>query len=117
MTLSKAFVYLILLVTLGFNGCSSVAHLRTADSPKAATTTGDPDAIQVYSVNSIGRSYQTLGVVVSSKDAGEDAQSAVSNLKEEAAKLGANAITDMNLEIDMGYWRSAIRATGIAVRY
>jgi len=114
---SKISFYGILLFGLMLGGCSSAAYLRTVDSPKAATTIGDPDAIQVYSVPSTGKSYQTLGIVVSSKDAGENAKSAVANLKEEAAKLGANAIVDMSLEIDMGYWQSAIRATGIAIRY
>ena len=115
--MNRIFLSLVVFTGLALGGCSTAAHLRTADSPKAATTIGDPEAIQVYSVHSIGKSFQTLGAVVSSKDAGEDAKSAVANLKEEAAKLGANAIVDMSLEINVGFWENAIRATGTAVRY
>jgi uncharacterized protein YbjQ (UPF0145 family) len=113
---TKKYLHFILLA-LALTGCSTASHIRTADSPKAVTTIGDPDAIQVYSVHSFGKTYQTLGLVVSDADAGSDAKTAVADLKEEAAKLGANAIVDLSLEINQGFWENAIRATGIAVRY
>jgi hypothetical protein len=113
---SKNYLQLIFL-GLALAGCSTAAHVRTADSPKAVTSVGDPDAVQVYSVHSIGKTYQTLGLVVSNADAGSNAKTAVADLKEEAAKLGANAIVDLSLEINQGFWDNAIRATGIAIRY
>ena len=110
-------IWLGLAAAFTLTGCATGAHLRTADSPKAVTTISDPETIQVYSVHSFGKTYQTLGIVVSDADAGSNAQTAVADLKEEAAKLGANAIVDLSLEVNRGFWEPAIRATGVAVRY
>lgn len=104
-----------LLAGLLFTSCSSVAHIRSSESPDSFPKT-DATTINVYSTSRIDSDYIILGQVIASADAGSDANVPVTLLKKEASKLGADAILDLRLEIDYGYWSNAIKATGTAVK-
>ena len=106
-----------LIFSLFLFSCSSVANLRTADNPDLTISRTNSADVKVYSTAMIGKDFKIIGQVVASADAGTDSEKAVNHLKEEAAKLGADAIINLRLEIDSGYWQNAIKATGVAVKY
>ncbi|AWG21201.1 hypothetical protein FFWV33_06460 [Flavobacterium faecale] len=95
--------------------CSSVGRLETSDSPTGQYPETNPADIVVYATQPDTK-YTVIGQVVASADAGSDAKVPVALLKKQAAKLGADAIVDLTLEIGMGYWTNAIKATGTAVK-
>ena len=107
--------YIIIGFFLILAGCSSTANLITDDYKGPEIEKSDFAAIKVYSIAPSNLNYTTLGSVVASADAGSNAKKSVKMLKKQAAKLGANAIIDLKLEVDMGYWSNAIKATGVAV--
>ncbi|NTV47166.1 MAG: YbjQ family protein [Chlorobiales bacterium] len=110
-------LFLALLVLISCAGCSSVANLKTDDLGSQVFNLTSAESIKVYSTSDAGREYKVIGQVVADADAGKEAKKAVNLLKEEAAKLGADAIVNLRLEIDAGYWNSAIKATGTAVKF
>ena len=97
--------------------CSSVANIRTADNEDMTFEKTNANDVKVYSVSDIGKEYIVIGQVVASADAGSNSEKTVSYLKKEAAKLGADAVVDLRLEIDQGYWQNAIKAYGTAVKF
>jgi uncharacterized protein YbjQ (UPF0145 family) len=97
-------------------GCSSVANIQTDDSPVTSGKTVAKN-IKVFSTAKAGQEYIILGEVVADADAGENSSPAVDKLKVEASKLGADAIINLRLEVDTGYWQNAIKATGTAVKF
>jgi uncharacterized protein YceK len=97
------------------SGCSSVASYKTDDNPTDSTSRIETSKIEVYSTDLTNRKYKILGEVVASADAGEDASDSVKLLKKEAAKFGADAIINLRLSIDQGYWQNAIKSTGTAI--
>lgn len=99
-----------------FASCSTVAHLQTDDSQENYSAT-NPEQIELYSTDKVDKSYVVLGEVIASADAGRDSSIPVKYLKKEAAKLGADAIIELRLEIGYGYWTNAIKATGKAVKF
>jgi len=99
------------------SSCSTVAAFKTADSGDASFDATNAKDIKVYSVSDIGQEYQVIGQVVASADAGSNSEKAVNHLKKIAAKLGADAVVDLRLEISQGYWQNAIKATGTAVKF
>lgn len=106
----------IALITV-ISGCSTVANYKTNDSLSIGKSNLPADKIEVYSSDKTGKKYRILGGVVSSADAGTNASTSVDLLKKEAAKLGADAIIDLRLSIDQGYWTNAITSTGTAVAF
>lgn len=97
-------------------GCSSVGNLRTSDNTEQFAEI-NPELVKVYAIKPKSLTkYITLGEVIASADAGTNAEVSVNLLKAEAAKLGADAIIDLRLEIGMGYWTNAIKATGTAIK-
>lgn len=104
------------LLCLFFTSCYSVAHLPTNDSTERFEKT-EYSEIKVYSVSDIDKEYIIIGQVVANADAGTDGNVPVNYLKKEAAKLGADAIINLRLEVDYGYWMNAIKATGTAVKF
>lgn len=98
-------------------GCSSVAYIKTDDEPTASFSPTKADGIKVYAVPRLDAEYLVLGEVIADADAGSDATIAVNFLKKQAAKLGADAIINLRLEIDSGYWLSAIKASGTAIKF
>ncbi|WMN07560.1 heavy metal-binding domain-containing protein [Marivirga arenosa] len=112
----KMKIQLMLIVGVLFTSCSTVAHLQTDDLKQNYSVT-NPDQIEIYSTDKVDENYSVIGEVVSSVDAGRDASISVKYLKKEAAKLGADAIINLRLEIGQGYWTNAIKATGTAVKF
>lgn len=107
----------LLLLVLLLAGCSTTARLRTEESRALQAQPTQAEKIPVYAQSKIDREYSILGQVIASADAGEDAERPVEQLKDEAAELGADAIVDMRLEIEIGYWQNGIKATGTAVKF
>lgn len=112
---NRAFIRLAAIAfVISASGCS-VANYRTDDSVSLVTSNVAASDVEVYSTDEIGKKYLVLGSVVASADAGTNAKISVDMLKEEAAKLGANAIINLRLAIDAGYMQNAIKSTGTAV--
>ena len=105
-----------LLFVILLAGCSSVAYIQTDDAPDEITPITNPDLIKVYSDEREELDYNVIGQVIADADAGSNAETAVKLLKKQAAKLGADAIINLRLEIDTGYWDSAVKATGTAIK-
>lgn len=112
----KMKIQFLLIVGVLFTSCSTVAHLQTDDLKQNYSAT-NPDQIEVYSTDKVDKDYSVIGEVIASADAGTDASISVKYLKKEAAKLGADAIIELRLEIGYGYWTNAIKATGTAIKF
>lgn len=95
--------------------CSTVGRLQTSDSPPNQYPETNPAEIEVYATQP-DTNYTVIGQVIANADAGQNAKTSVELLKKQAALLGADAIIDLSLEIGMGYWTNAIKATGTAVK-
>lgn len=106
----------IALITV-ISGCSTVANYKTDDSSLVGKSNLPADKVEVYSSKKTGKKYKIIGGVVSSADAGSNASTSVDLLKKEASKLGADAIIDLRLSIDQGYWTNAITSSGTAVAF
>ncbi len=98
-------------------GCATMARWKAADNETTNFSPTNAKDVLVYSTDEIDRPYLIIGPVVAAADAGEDAEIVVNMLKDEAAKLGADAIVKLELNPTMGYWQSAIQAKGIAVKF
>ncbi|KAA3617816.1 MAG: hypothetical protein D8M58_00285 [Calditrichaeota bacterium] len=109
--------FIVVIVAAMLVNCSSVAKFRTDDNPDLNLQQTSAKDIKVYSTSDIGREYVIIGQVVASADAGSNSEKSVVHLKKVAAKLGADAIIDLRLEISQGYWQNAIRAEGTAVKF
>jgi len=95
------------------SSCATSARLATEDA-RANRGAADPAAVNVYAGREIGRKYQVIGTVIAAGD-GESGAKAMEELKKEAAFLGANAVVDLRLEIERGFWTAAVKASGLAV--
>ncbi|MGA2298270.1 MAG: heavy metal-binding domain-containing protein [FCB group bacterium] len=104
------------LLSLLIASCSHVSQLRTLDN-SVVYKESDPDKIEVYSTANIGKQYLVIGEVLASADAGENSEKPVRLLREEASKLGADAIINLRLSFCEGYWDVGINATGTAVKF
>ncbi len=106
-----------LLFVIIMTGCSSVGYIHTDDVSAEISPNTNPDNIKVYSDEQEELDYDVIGQVIADADAGSKAETAVNLLKKQAAQLGADAIINLRLEIDSGYWQSAIKATGTAIKF
>jgi len=103
-------------------GClgSTVARLRTDDSPNVQPANVPPESILVLPFTNVGRPYDVLGVVVAASSLGDSTGDrtfvAYRLLQKEAAALGANAVIDVSMELEMGFWAFAVKVSGMAVR-
>jgi uncharacterized protein YbjQ (UPF0145 family) len=109
-------ISLFLLLCLFCVSCSHVTHLRTSEGTTIYSES-DPDKVEVYSTSNIGKQYIVIGEVMAAADAGEKAEKPVELLKEEASKLGADAIINLRLSFCYGEWSTGITATGSAVKF
>lgn len=98
------------------SSCSTVANLRTDDVSNKYPVTNAAN-IEVHTLNVADRKYEVLGKVIASADAGSKSKTAVDMLKKEAAVLGADAVINMRLAIEYGYWANGITASGTAIKY
>jgi hypothetical protein len=105
-----------LLANLLLASCSSVAFLPTNDQSEPYPPT-NAKMVEVYSTKKVDAEYTVIGQVIASADAGSDAGKSVELLKKQAANLGADAVIELKLEIDLGYWSNAIKASGTAIKY
>ena len=112
----KRLLILGLLVVL-LAGCSSVANLKTDDYADMDFNQTDWQDVKVFSMVPYNVEYYVIGQVVVDADAGTNAKTSVEKLKKQAAELGADAIINLRLEIDTGYWASGIKATGTAIKF
>lgn len=112
----KTKILILLALNVIFMGCVSVANFRTDDQVQAYPASSF-ESIEVYSTDYVGKDFIVIGKVVASVDSGNNASKSVNALKKEAAKLGADAIINLKLEADYGYFSSAIKSTGTAVKF
>ena len=108
--------YICVICCLLFVSCSNVSHIRTDDN-LSVYKISDYNKVEVYSTSNIGKQYLVVGEVMASADAGESSDRPVNLLKEEASKLGADAIINLRLSFSYGYWSTGITATGTAVNF
>lgn len=103
------------LLCLFLASCTSRGFVTLDENANQAAL---PDAtkVAVYSTDDAGKPYTTLGAVIVSADAGSNAKPAVDKLKEEAAKLGADAIVNLKLRYSTGFWGLSLEASGMAVK-
>ena len=94
----------------------SVARLQTDDSNQLYSPTIFEN-IEVYSSEKTVKTYIVIGEVIACAEAFDDGSNSVKNLKKEAAKLGADGIVNLRLEIDHGFPGSPARNSGIHYLY
>ena len=94
--------------------CTSRGYMQLPGQEKLAAT--QASEVAIYVTDDTGSAYTTLGAVVVSSDAGNNATATVARLKTEAAKLGANAIVNMKLRYSHGFWGLSLEARGTAVK-
>lgn len=99
------------------SACSTVGRIATSEGQGSTFSPTSADNVEVYSTSKAKKEYTIIGQVLASADAGENANIPVDLLKEQAAKLGADAIVDLRLSISYGYWTSGITSVGTAVKY
>jgi len=110
---------ILVLMTLAalFTSCA-VARLQTDDSAQLYAPTNFEN-IEVHTADQIDKPYTIIGAVVASVEEISDGSVSVNYLKREAAKLGADGIINLKLEIGsgIGSWGNAITASGTAVKF
>jgi uncharacterized protein YbjQ (UPF0145 family) len=111
----KRIQFLLILGVL-FTSCSTVAHLQTDDTVQKYPATNYKE-IEVYSTDKTSKDFVVIGEVIASADAGKYSAISLRFLKKEAAKMGADGIINLRLEIEYGYWAKGIKASGIAVKF
>lgn len=97
-------------------GCAKIGSLQTNDCLVTYDKT-DPEKVQVFATADAGREYVIIGTVMVNADAADDATISVNLLKKRAARIGADGIINLRLEFSYGYWLTAIKASGTAIKY
>lgn len=106
-----------IMILASVTACSTTAKWKTADNDHINFPPTSARDVLVYSTSQADQPYLIIGPVVAAADAGENATTAVDVLKKSAAKLGADAIVELEINPTFGYWTSAIQAKGIAVKF
>jgi hypothetical protein len=103
---------------LVLSGCltSTTGRLLTDDTVAVPRPTTAAALVTLFPTLEIGRAYEIVGVVVAASSTGEQPDRTASLLKAEAAALGADAVVDVRMEMDLGYWTNAVKLSGVAVR-
>lgn len=109
-------IFTLCLTVLILSSCTTSSHLITENYNGEISKTNYQN-IKVYSTDKIEPDYEIIGEVIASTDAGTNSKVTVTSLKKEAAKIGADGIINLRLEIDYGYWSTAIKANGTAIKY
>lgn len=76
-----------------------------------------PKKVAVYATVKAPRAYKVIAELVAMCDAGQDAEVPIRILREEAARIGADAIINLRLNFGMGFWITGLKATATAVKY
>ena len=103
------------LLCLFMASCTSRGYVKLDGSANQAAL-ADATKVAVYSTEDAGKPYTAIGAVIVSADAANDAKPTVAKLKQEAAKLGADAIVNLKLRYSYGFWGLALEASGTAVK-
>lgn len=103
---------LIIISIVLVQGCTSSTHTMLMRTPAARKT--NPNKIQVFYGEPPHRASPIATVAVA-RD-GENATWAVEALKAEAAEIGADAITHLEMNYSTGIFPT-LRVQGVAVRY
>lgn len=90
-------------------GCGSTASMHMLNEDLQVYTATTPTQIKVYVARDIGRDYVELGSVSTSINGELDGKKYIRKIKEEAAKIGADAI--------VAYQQYGTSASGIAIKY
>lgn len=106
---------LIVLLGVLLTSCS-VARLQTSNSVTSYSPTF-PENVEIYSTEKTNKPYTIIGEVVASVEALGDGSASVKYLKKEAAKLGADGIINLRLEIGAGGIGNSVSAYGTAVKF
>ncbi|MDO3695958.1 heavy metal-binding domain-containing protein [Wenyingzhuangia sp. chi5] len=110
---------IISILSLQLLSCSTTAVIKTDNSTEKFAKT-NPENIKVYSSEKINEKYIIIGEVVSNVDANKSSEKAIKELKKGASTIGADAISNLKLEIGIahGFWTAnSIKATGTAIKY
>jgi len=116
MNILKSTIYLVCLML--FASCYTINSLRTDEALEIANNAaiGDKE-IEVYCTKDAAKPYVILGQIMVAADAGMNAKKPVEILKKKAAKMGADAVIELRLEFNQGYWAHGLKATATAIKY
>ncbi len=112
--------YLVPLCLLGLLLLTSCQTHSVLSSPLVKGSTYpavSPEKVAVYATPKAPKSYEIIAELVAMCDAGQDAEVPIRILREEAAKIGADAIVNLRLNFGMGFWITGLKATATAVKY
>jgi len=102
-------VLLALILVSALTGCGSSASMSRLNDGITAGTPTDATHIKVFASRDIGREYVELGSVSVSVHDELDGKVYIQRIKEEAAKIGADAV--------VGYVQYGTSAAGVAVKF
>jgi hypothetical protein len=104
------------LLLLFIFACSNVHVLKTQDHKRTYNPTNPKDIDIIGSIKA-KKAYRSIGLISVSHDSDSNIEVVSEMLKEEAAKLGADAVVDVRYQTIMGYWSGGVNASGVAVKY
>ena len=107
---------MLLMITGVLVASCSVAHLYTSESVIRYTPT-DYEKIEIYVSETVEGEYTIVGEVIASAEDFNGSETSIKALKKEAAKLGANAVINLKMEIGHGYFGNSVISKGVAIRY
>jgi hypothetical protein len=111
----------LLSILLLFIGCAAKTHTLTGKDPGLRYSPTTKDQIKLYLSSDIGREYTEIGYVAVEK--GNNPEEVKDLLKEEAAKLGADAIINCQIGLvaqDIGFFgatEGVLSIRGIAIKF
>jgi hypothetical protein len=113
-------IYLVQLCLFGLlflTSCQTKSILSGSLVNSSTYQSVSPESVAVYATVNAPRSYQVIAELAIMCDAGQDAEIPVRTLREEAARIGADAIVNLRLSFGMGFWMTGLKATATAVKY
>ncbi len=113
----KYLVPLCLLGLLLLTSCQTKSILAGPLVNSSTYPAVSPERVAVYATANAPRSYQVIAELATICDAGQDAEIPVRTLREEAARIGADAIVNLRLSFGLGLWAAGLKATATAVKY
>jgi hypothetical protein len=111
----------LLSILLLFIGCAAKTHTLTGKDPGLRNSPTTKDQIKLYFSSDIGQEYTEIGYVA--VEIGNDPEVVKDLLKEEAAKLGADAIINVQIGLvarDIGFFgatEGVVSIRGIAIKF
>jgi hypothetical protein len=111
MKLQFAILMLAVASMAAFSGCTIATHYVQEGAKLYPPTS--PDSVEIYVADTLGVKYEVIGTVLADTDGNGD--DAAKELREEAAKMGANAVIKARL-VKFTSMGQRAGLTGIAVR-